>query len=71
MIAALFLLVLANIAYIIYNMVKGKDRLKQQIKEAKKKRLEEEIKEQEEEEEKKAKAKKEEEEFTSKQYLSN
>jgi MFS family permease len=36
---SIFLLVLANIIYIIYNMVKGKLKLKESIKEAKKKRI--------------------------------
>jgi predicted membrane protein len=61
---SIFLLVLANIIYIIYNMVKGKEKLKEAIKEAKKKRIEEEEKEKEEEEERKRKRKEKEEEFS-------
>ena len=56
---------LANIAFIIYIMIKGKPRLKEQIKEAKAKREEQEQKEREEEEERKRQRKKEEDEFSS------
>jgi predicted Holliday junction resolvase-like endonuclease len=63
---SIFLLVLANIIYIIYNMVKGKAKLKAYIKEAKKKRIEDEEKERLEEEERKRKRKEKEEEFSSK-----
>jgi len=70
LVSSIFLLVLANIAFNIYLMVKGKDRLKESIKEAKLKRIEEEEKERQEEEERKAKKKKEEEEFSSKLLLS-
>jgi cytochrome b subunit of formate dehydrogenase len=66
LIVAIFLLVAANIAFIIYTMIKGKDKLKVYIKESKKKRVDEEEKERLEEEERKAKKKKEEEEFSSK-----
>lgn len=62
---AIFLLVLANIIFIVYNMIKGRDHLKQYIKESKKKRIEEEEKEKEEEEERKRKKKEKEEEFSS------
>jgi hypothetical protein len=61
---SIFLLVLANLVYIMYNMIKGKDKLKVSIKAAKIKRKEEEEQERKEEEERKAKKKKEEEEFT-------
>lgn len=61
---AIFLLVLANILFIVFNMIKGKPKLKEQIKNSKKKRVEQEEKERQEEEERKAKKKKEEEEFT-------
>jgi hypothetical protein len=37
---AIFLLVLANIIFILYNMIKGKQKLKEYIKESKKKRIE-------------------------------
>jgi len=62
------LLVIANIAFIIYSMIKGKPKLKEQIKNAKVKRAEQEEKERLEEEERKAKKKKEEEEFSSNLY---
>jgi len=61
---SIFLLVLANILFIIFNMIKGKEKLKEQIKAAKQKRVEQEEKERREEEERRAKKKKEEEEFT-------
>ena len=63
---SIFLLVLANIIYIIYNMIKGKAKLKEYIKESKRKRVEEEEKERLEEEERKKKRKEKEEEFSSK-----
>ncbi len=63
---SIFLLVLANIVYIIYNMIKGKQKLKEYIKEAKKKRIAQEEKERLEEEERKRKRKEKEEEFSSK-----
>lgn len=63
---SIFLLVLANIIYIVYNMIKGKEKLKEAIKEAKKKRIEQEEKERLEEEERKRKRKEKEEEFSSK-----
>ena len=69
LIVAIFLLVLANIIFIIYTMVKGRDKLKEYIKESKKKRVEEEEKERQEEEERRAKKKKEEEEFSSIYFL--
>ena len=40
LIIAIFLLVLANIAFIIYSMIKGKPKLKEEIKQAKIKRAE-------------------------------
>ena len=66
LIIAIFLLVLANIAFIIYSMIKGKPKLKDEIKAAKVKRHDQEEKERLEEEERKLKKKKEEEEFSSK-----
>ena len=65
---SIFLLVLANIIYIIYNMIKGKEKLKEAIKKAKKNRIEEEEREHEEEEERKKKKKEKEEEFSSKYH---
>jgi len=64
LIVAIFFLVLANLAFIGYNMVKGKEKLKEIIKAAKEKRVTDEEKEKLEEEERKEKKKKEEEEFT-------
>ena len=64
LVASIFFLVLANILFIVYIMIKGKDRLKEAIKEAKQKRIEEEEKEKQEEEERIEKRKKEEEEFS-------
>jgi predicted Holliday junction resolvase-like endonuclease len=69
LVVAIFLLVLANIAFIIYTMIKGKPALKEYIKESKKKREVEEEKERLEEEERKEKKKKEEEEFSSNYYF--
>ena len=63
---SIFLLVLANIVFIGYTLIKGRDKLKVAIIEAKKERKEEEKKEQEEEEARKEKKRKEEEEFSSK-----
>ena len=37
--ASIFFLVFSNIIFILYNMVKGKDKLKEDIKKAKIKRL--------------------------------
>lgn len=53
LIAAIFFLVMSNIAYIIYNMIRGRDALKADIKKAKEKRAEEERKRAEEEKERK------------------
>ena len=64
LVTSIFLLVLANIIFIGYIVIKGKDKLKIAIKEAKIKRIEEEEKERIEEEERLAKKKKEEEEFS-------
>jgi len=64
LVTAIFLLVLANILFIGYLVVKGPVKLKEAIKEAKIKRIEEEEKEREEEEARIAKRKKEEEEFS-------
>ena len=66
---AIFLLVVANFVFTGYNMILGKTKLKEKIKEAKKKRIEREQKEKEEEEERKRKKKKKEEEFTSNTYF--
>ena len=65
LIVAIFFLVLCNLIYIIYNMYKGKAKLKESIQKAKQKRIEDDEKERQEEEERKAKKKKQEEEFTS------
>lgn len=64
LVTAIFLLVLANIAFILYTVIKGPVKLKAAIKEAKIKRIEEEEKERQEEAERIAKKKKEEEEFS-------
>lgn len=40
--ASIFFLVLSNIVYIVYNMIKGKEKLKESIKHHKVKRLEQE-----------------------------
>ena len=66
---SIFLLVLANLVYIIYNMIKGKAKLKEAIEIAKKKRIEEEEKEREEEEERKRKKKEKEKENFSGIYI--
>jgi len=66
LIVSIFLLVLANLIYIGYTVIKGKEKLKESIKQSKLKRIEQEEKERREEEERKAKRKKEEEEFSSK-----
>lgn len=47
--ASIFFLVLSNILYIIYNMIQGKQKLKEKIKQAKIKRIAEEEREREEE----------------------
>jgi hypothetical protein len=59
-----FLLVFANFLMIIIMIYRGRDRLKEEIKEAKLKRAEKELMEEEEEEERRQRQKKEEEEFT-------
>jgi len=61
---SIFLLVVANFIMIVTLMYKGRDRLKEQIREAKLKRAEKELMEEEEEQERQQRAKKEEEEFT-------
>jgi amino acid permease len=66
LVVSIFLLVLANLIFIGYTVIKGKEKLKQAIKKAKIERIEQEEKERQEEEERKAKKKKEEEEFSSK-----
>ena len=58
------MLVFANILFIGYIVIKGRDKLKEAIKEAKAKRLEEEEKERQEELERLEKKRKEEEEFS-------
>lgn len=70
LVIAIFFLVMSNIAFIIYNLIKGKEKLKEGIKKAKINRIEEEEKERQEEEERKLKKKKEEEEFSSKYFFS-
>ncbi|CDW72642.1 UNKNOWN [Stylonychia lemnae] len=64
LIVSIFLLVLANLLFIAYNVWRGKQRLKDDIQKAKQDRIDEEEKERKEEEERKAKKKKEEEEFS-------
>ena len=61
---SIFLLIFANFLMIIVMVYKGRDRLKEQIREAKLKRAEKELMEEEEEEERRQRQKKEEEEFT-------
>lgn len=61
---SIFLLILANFLMIVVLICKGRDRLKEQIREAKLKRAEKELMEEEEEEERRQRQKKEEEEFT-------
>ena len=61
---SIFLLVIANFIMIVTLMYKGRDRLKEQIREAKLKRAEKELMEEEEEQERRQRQKKEEEEFT-------
>jgi len=61
---SIFLLIFANFLMIIIMVYKGKDRLKEQIREAKLKRAEKELMEEEEEEERRQRQKQEEEEFT-------
>jgi lysylphosphatidylglycerol synthetase-like protein (DUF2156 family) len=68
LIVAIFLLVLANIAFILYSVILGKTKLKVSIKHHKQKRVEQEEKERLEEDSRLAKKKKEEEEFSSKLY---
>lgn len=62
--ASIFLLIFANFLMIIILVYKGKERLKEQIREAKLKRAEKELMEEEEEEERRQRQKQEEEEFT-------
>ena len=64
LITSIFLLVLANIVFIGYIVVKGRDRLKEAIKEAKIKRIAEEETERQEEAARVEKKRKEEEEFS-------
>lgn len=64
LIISLILLILANILTNLIYMIRGRDKLKQAIKESKLKRAEKEALERAEEEERKLKKKKEEEEFT-------
>ena len=60
---------MANIAFIIYSVIKGKPTLKEYIKEAKARRVEAEEKERMEYEERIAKKKRQEEEFSSKLFI--
>merc|ERR1719498_60983 len=64
LITSIFLLIFANFLMIIIMVYKGRDRLKEQIREAKLKRAEKELMEEEEEEERRQRQKQEEEEFT-------
>ena len=64
LITSIFLLIFANFVMIIILVYKGRDRLKEQIREAKLKRAEKELMEEEEEEERRQRQKQEEEEFT-------
>lgn len=64
LVTAIFLLVLANILFIGYMVVKGKEQMKEKISQAKKERIMEDEKERNEEQERREKKKKEEEEFS-------
>ena len=61
---SIFLLIFANFLMILILVVKGRDKLKEEIKQAKLKRAEKELMEEEEEEERRQRQKREEEEFT-------
>lgn len=64
LISSVFLLIFANLVMIIVLMCKGRDKLKEEIKQAKLKRAEKELMEEEEEEERRQRQQREEEEFT-------
>lgn len=64
LITSIFLLIFANFLMIIILAIKGRDKLKEEIKQAKLKRAEKELMEEEEEEERRQRQKREEEEFT-------
>jgi len=64
LITSIFLLIFANFVMIIVLICKGRDKLKDDIRESKLKRAEKELMEEEEEEERRQRQKKEEEEFT-------
>lgn len=61
---SIFLLIFANFLMIVVMFVKGKDKIKEEIKQSKLKRAEKELMEEEEEEERRQRQKREEEEFT-------
>merc|ERR1712100_657087 len=61
---AIFMLMFANFLMLIVLVIKGRDRLKENIRESKLRRAEKELMEEEEEEERRQRQKKEEEEFT-------
>lgn len=61
---SIFMLMFANFLMIVVLVIKGKERLKENIREAKLRRAEKELMEEEEEEERRQRQKKEEEEFT-------
>lgn len=64
LVASIFLLVLANVIFIGYTVVKGRESLKDSITEAKIKRIEVDSKENEEEDQRQEKKRKEEDEFS-------
>lgn len=66
LVAAIFLLILANVLFCAYTVIKGREGLKDAITEAKIKRFEQDAKEDEEEEERQEAKRKEEDEFSSK-----
>lgn len=70
LVASIFLLVLANVIFIGYTVVKGRESLKDSITEAKIKRIEVDSKENEEEDQRQEKKRKEEDEFSSKLMIS-
>jgi hypothetical protein len=61
---SIFLLIFANFLMIVVMFIKGKDKIKEEIKQSKLKRAEKELMEEEEEEERRQRQKREEEEFT-------
>lgn len=64
LISSVFLLIFANFLMVIILLIKGRDKLKEEIRVAKMKRAEKELMEEEEEEERRQRQKREEEEFT-------